>query len=167
MSLISFIREAGEKLFKSAQASPAPAQAAGPTGGDVAKMNETAAQAIEKYIGSQGLKADSLDVKYDGASQTVTVSGVAPDQATKEKIVLCCGNVAAVAKVNDMLTVAAPSEAASTYREVKSGDTLSKIAKEAYGDANAYMQIFEANKPMLSHPDKIYPGQMLRIPAKS
>jgi nucleoid-associated protein YgaU len=47
-----------------------------------------------------------------------------------------------------------------------SGDTLSKIAKEAYGDANAYMKIFEANKPMLSNPDKIYPGQKLRIPAK-
>ena len=94
------------------------------------------------------------------------MSGVAPDQATKEKIVLCCGNVAAVAKVNDMLTVATPAEPESTYREVKSGDTLSKIAKEAYGDANAYMKIFEANKPMLSNPDKIYPGQMLRIPAK-
>ena len=99
-------------------------------------------------------------------SQTVTVSGVAPDQATKEKIVLCCGNVAAVAKVNDLLTVASPSEPESTYREVKSGDTLSKIAKEAYGDANAYMKIFEANKPMLSNPDKIYPGQKLRIPPK-
>jgi nucleoid-associated protein YgaU len=96
----------------------------------------------------------------------VTVSGVAPDQSTKEKIVLCCGNVAAVAKVNDMLTVADGGGAESSYREVKSGDTLSKIAKEAYGDANAYMKIFEANKPMLSNPDKIYPGQKLRIPPK-
>ena len=49
---------------------------------------------------------------------------------------------------------------------MKSGDTLSKIAKEEYGDANAYMKIFEANKPMLSNPDKIYPGQKLRIPPK-
>ena len=49
---------------------------------------------------------------------------------------------------------------------VKKGDTLSKIAKEFYGNANAYMKIFEANKPMLSHPDKIYPGQNLRIPAE-
>ena len=47
---------------------------------------------------------------------------------------------------------------------VKSGDSLSKIASEVYGDANKYMQIFEANKPMLSDPDKIYPGQVLRIP---
>ena len=78
---------------------------------------------------------------------------------------LCCGNVASVAKVNDMLTVATPAEPESKYHTVKSGDTLSKIAKEAYGDANAYMKIFEANKPMLKDPNKIYPGQMLRIPA--
>ena len=47
------------------------------------------------------------------------------------------------------------------------GDTLSKIAKQYYGNANAYMPIFEANKPMLTHPDKIYPGQVLRIPPKA
>ncbi len=162
MSLISFLQDAGEKLFSRPKAAPA-ASAAAPAP-DIAALNATAAQAIEKYIASQGLKADGLDVKYDGATQTVTVSGVAPDQATKEKIVLCCGNVAAVAKVDDMLTVASPAEPESSYHQVKSGDTLSKIAKDAYGDANAYMKIFEANKPMLSSPDKIYPGQMLRIP---
>ncbi len=165
MSLISFIQEAGEKLFNHPKAAPAAAPAAAATP-DINALNATAGPAIEKYIASQGLKADGLDVKYDGASQTVTVSGVAPDQSTKEKIVLCCGNVAAVAKVNDMLTVADGGGAESSYREVKSGDTLSKIAKEAYGDANAYMKIFEANKPMLSNPDKIYPGQKLRIPPK-
>ena len=164
MSLISFIKEAGEKLFKhpQAEASATAPVAAQP---DVAQLNATAGAAIEKYIASQGLKADGLDVKYDGASQTVTVSGVAPDQATKEKIVLCCGNVAAVAKVNDMLTVANGGGQESTYREVKSGDTLSKIAKEQYGNANQYPKIFEANRPMLQNPDKIYPGQVLRIPA--
>ncbi len=161
MSLISFIQDAGEKLFSHPKAAPAAGAAPQP---DIAALNATAGQAIEKYIASQGLKADGLDVAYDGASQTVTVSGVAPDQTTKEKIVLCCGNVSSVAKVNDLLTVAAPAEPESSYREVKSGDTLSKIAKDAYGDANAYMKIFDANKPMLSNPDKIYPGQMLRIP---
>ncbi len=163
MSLISFIQEAGEKLFNHPSAAPA---AGAPAQPDVAALNTTAGAAIEKYVASQGLKADGLDVKYDGAKQTVTVAGVAPDQATKEKIVLCCGNVAAVAKVNDLLTVADGGGQESTYREVKAGDTLSKIAKEAYGDANAYMKIFEANKPMLSNPDKIYPGQKLRIPAQ-
>lgn len=165
MSLISFIRDAGEKLFNAPKAAPAPAAAA-PAAPDIAALNATAGQAIERYIASQGLTADGLAVQYDGATQTVTVSGVAPDQATKEKIVLCCGNVAAVAKVDDLLTVATSAEPESSYREVKSGDTLSRIAKEEYGDANAYMKIFEANKPMLSNPDKIYPGQMLRIPPK-
>jgi len=163
MSLISFIKEAGEKLFKHPQAEAGAAPAAAPP--DVAQLNAAAGAAIEKYIASQGLQAEGLDVGYDGATQTVTVSGVAADQATKEKIVLCCGNVASVAKVNDMLTVATPAEPESKYHTVKSGDTLSKIAKEAYGDANAYMKIFEANKPMLKDPNKIYPGQMLRIPA--
>jgi len=48
---------------------------------------------------------------------------------------------------------------------VKSGDTLSKIAKEHLGDANAYMAIFEANRDQLNDPDKIKPGQVLKIPA--
>jgi nucleoid-associated protein YgaU len=169
MSLISFIQDAGEKLFAHPKAAPAPAAAGGAPAQpapDIAALNATASQAIERYIGSQGLKADGLDVEYDGATQTVTVSGVAPDQATKEKIVLCCGNVSSVAKVNDLLTVAGGGGQESSYREVKSGDTLSKIAKDEYGDANAYMKIFDANKPMLSSPDKIYPGQKLRIPPK-
>ena len=50
---------------------------------------------------------------------------------------------------------------------VAKGDTLSHIAKEFYGEANKYHQIFEANKPMLKDPDKIYPGQMLRIPPEA
>ena len=52
----------------------------------------------------------------------------------------------------------------SQFHDVVRGDSLSAIAKEYYGNANKYMAIFEANKPMLSHPDKIYPGQKLRIP---
>jgi nucleoid-associated protein YgaU len=111
------------------------------------------------------LEATGLMVEFDGASSAVTVRGIAADQATKEKILLCCGNVAGVGSVNDQLTVETPVEE-SKYYTVKSGDTLSKVAKEFYGNANAYMQIFEANKPMLSHPDKIYPGQTLRIPPK-
>ncbi len=162
MSLIGFIADAGEKLF--AAGAPAPSPAAKP---DIATLNATAGAAITHYIASQNLTAQNLSVRYDGASKTVTVSGVAPDQATKEKIVLCCGNVSSVAKVDDQLTVAQGATPPSTYYEVKSGDSLSKIAKAAYGDANVYMKIFEANKPMLSDPNKIYPGQQLRIPPKS
>jgi nucleoid-associated protein YgaU len=163
MSLISFIKEAGEKLFKHPQAEAPAGAAPAAAQPDIAKLNATAGAAIEKYIESQGLKADGLNVGYDGATQTVTVSGVAANQSTKEKIVLCCGNVAGVAQVKDMMSVdrSAPE---ATYYTVVSGDNLSKIAKAQYGDANKYMKIYEANTPMLKHPDKIYPGQVLRIP---
>lgn len=63
--------------------------------------------------------------------------------------------------VADITVVAPPVR---TYT-VKSGDTLSKIAKEMLGNANAYMTIFNANKDQLSDPDKIKPGQVLKIPS--
>lgn len=162
MGLVSFLKDAGEKLFGGKAAQAAESTAASPAA-DVAQLNDTAGQAIEKYIAAQNLRAENLDVKFDGASGTVVVSGTAPDQATKEKILLCCGNVSGVEKVDDRMTVAQPADP-SRFHTVAKGDTLSAIAKTYYGNANKYPQIFEANKPMLSHPDKIYPGQVLRIP---
>lgn len=168
MGLISFIENAGEKLMAGATAPPAGTSAAtSPGSPNVTELNAAAGAAIAKYVASQNLSAQNLGISYDGASTTVTVKGIAPDQATKEKIVLCCGNVHSVAKVDDQLTVAQSATPASTFYQVKSGDTLSQIAKSVYGDANAYMKIFEANKPMLTDPNKIYPGQQLRIPAKT
>jgi nucleoid-associated protein YgaU len=168
MGLISFFKEAGEKLFgsKNPEAAAAAAKAA-PSDAELqakaAEANKAAAAAIETYIASQNLKADGLSVQFDGASSVVTVSGQAADQATKEKILLCCGNVAGVGSVADMMTVAQPADESQWHTVVK-GDTLSAIAKKFYGNANAYQKIFEANTPMLKHPDKIYPGQLLRIP---
>ncbi|WP_127998635.1 peptidoglycan-binding protein LysM [Piscinibacter defluvii] len=169
MGIMSFIKEAGEKLFghKEAETAAAQAQAAPDNSAALAAAqaaNQKAADAIGKYIAANGLTADALDISFDGASSTVTVAGQAADQATKEKILLCCGNVAGVAGVNDLMTVAAPADESKWHTVVK-GDTLSAISKTYYGNANQYMKIFEANKPMLSHPDKIYPGQLLRIPA--
>jgi nucleoid-associated protein YgaU len=167
MGLIDFVKSAGEKLFGrgTAQAAMAEMQAAPADPAKVAAANAAAGDAILDYIKSQNLSATGLTVTFDGASSSATVYGVADDQATKEKIILCCGNVSGVGKVNDMMTVSV-SEPPAEYYTVVSGDTLSKISKQYYGDANQYMKIFEANKPMLSHPDKIYPGQMLRIPPK-
>ena len=165
MGLMSFIKDAGEKLFGIGQAKAAQeAVKAAPTPENVAAMSAAAGEAIEKYINAQGLSVSALDIKFDATSGAVTVAGTVPDQVTKEKVLLCCGNVAGVASVNDMLVVTAP-EPESQWHTVVSGDNLSKIAKKFYGDANKYPVIFEANKPMLSHPDKIYPGQLLRIPA--
>ena len=59
------------------------------------------------------------------------------------------------------------SSTATRIYVVVSGDSLSKIAKQFYGNAGKYTVIFEANKPMLKDPDKIYPGQVLRIPPAS
>jgi nucleoid-associated protein YgaU len=166
MSIMSFIEDAGEKLLAagSGKVTDSAPPAAPPS---LAQLNAAAGAAIAKYVASQNLSAQNLSITYDGASKTVTVAGVASDQATKEKILLCCGNVHSVAKVDDQLTVAQATAPVSTFYDVKSGDSLSKIAKAVYGDPNAYMKIFEANKPMLTDPNKIYPGQQLRIPPKS
>lgn len=164
MGLMSFIKEAGEKLFGKGEAKAATeAAASAPTPENIAAASAAAGQAIADYIRAMNLNVDSLDVQFDAPSATVTVAGVAPDQGTKEKVVLCCGNVERVAAVNDMMTVAAPADESKYYTVVR-GDNLSKISKEFYGTPNKYMAIFEANQPMLSHPDKIYPGQLLRIP---
>jgi len=158
--MLSFIKEAGEKLFHRDTAT------AGSSPQDQLKAaNDQAADAIMNYIGAQGLKATGLTVTYDGMTGTVTVYGIAPDQQSKEKIVLCCGNVQNVGSVNDQMTVD-QSEPEAKYYTVVGGDTLSKISKQYYGDPNRYAAIFEANKPMLKSPDLIYPGQMLRIPSQ-
>ncbi len=166
MGLMSFIKEAGEKLFGKGEAKAAQdAAAQSPSPENVARLNTAAGEAIENYIDTMGLEVDALEVQFDGATGTVTVNGQAPDQATKEKVLLCCGNVQSVSAVNDMLTVAEAAPTAQWYTVVK-GDNLSKISKQFYDTPNQYPLIFEANKPMLTHPDKIYPGQVLRIPPK-
>ncbi len=164
MGLMSFIKEAGEKLFGRGEAKAAQeAVQAAPSPETIAAMSAAAGKAIGDYIATQGLPVDGLDISFDAPSGAVTVAGTVPTQATKEKVLLCCGNVSGVASVNDLLMVSNP-EPEAQWHTVVSGDNLSKIALKFYGNANKYPAIFEANKPMLTHPDKIYPGQMLRIP---
>ena len=117
-----------------------------------------------RYVMSLGLDVENLRVKYDDGVATVT--GKAKSQADREKVVLALGNTDGVAQVDDQMEVASP-EAEAKFYTVKKGDSLSKIAKEAYGDAMKYPVIFEANKPMLTDPNLIYPGQVLRIPPAS
>src|SRR5688572_16072445 len=105
MGLLSFIKEAGEKLFNKAEAKAAITEAqADPAAEDKAKAaSDAAADAIVTYIHASNLDATGLLVTFDAKTSVVTVYGVAPDQATREKIVLCCGNVAGVSSVNDMM----------------------------------------------------------------
>ncbi|MDR0478556.1 MAG: peptidoglycan-binding protein LysM [Burkholderiaceae bacterium] len=161
MGLLSFIKEAGEKLFggNAAQAAQSSAQAAASS---AAELNAKAGAAIKTYIEKQNLGLTNLAVTFDGASGKVVLAGNAPSQEAAEKAGLSAGNVASVTSVENGLQF--PAGAASQYHDVVRGDTLSAIAKKYYGDANKYPVIFAANKPMLSDPDKIYPGQKLRIP---
>lgn len=155
MGLLSFFKDAGEKLLghKPAEVAAAP---------NVEELQNQAADAIKTYVGTQGIDTSGLTLAFDATKSEVTVSGEAPDQATREKIILCCGNVKDVASVNsDNLK---PDVDESQWYTVVSGDNLSKISKQYYGDPNKYNAIFEANKPMLKSVDLIYPGQMLRIP---
>ncbi len=161
MGLVSFIRDAGERLFGGgAKAAPAADPAA------KAAADREAATAIEKHIGGFNLPVTALTVTFDTASGVAKLYGVAKDQATREKAVLSAGNVQGVVQVDDQMTVEVDAAPPAQYYTVVKGDTLSKIAKHHYGDANAYPAIFEANRPMLTHPDRIYPGQVLRIPPR-
>ena len=151
MGLFSFLKNAGAKLLgREAKSNEA----------DVAADNAHKSTLIRSIIESSGVGIDNLEVELD--DDKVTVYGQTESIDDKEKIVLIAGNIEGIATVDDRISVVAPVQ--SRFHEVKSGDTLSKISKEVYGDAMKYNVIFEANQPMLTHPDKIYPGQMLRIP---
>ncbi|MEO6284041.1 MAG: peptidoglycan-binding protein LysM [Dyadobacter sp.] len=151
MGLLSFLKGVGEKVFhKEDPATPAP------------EKEPLRASALLAHVKSLGLAYNNLTVKTSG--DTVTIEGEVAQQEDAEKIALAVGNVEGVQVVDNKLKVATPAPEA-TYHTVEKGDTLSKIAKTVYGDMMKYPIIFEANKPMLTDPDKIYPGQVLRIPA--
>ncbi|MGA9442080.1 MAG: peptidoglycan-binding protein LysM [Methyloceanibacter sp.] len=144
MGFFDFVKNAGKSIF----------------GSDADAAETDPAAAIAKEIGDPSL-ADKIKVEVDG--ETVKVTGDVPDQATREKIIVAAGNVDGISKVDEELKPADDSPQGKFHTVIK-GDTLWAISERAYGDGSKYMTIFEANKPMLSHPDKIYPGQTLRIP---
>ncbi len=158
MALFDFVKDVGERLFGGEKQKAAAPSATGPSA-----TGEDRGAAIAQHIRRLNLAPEDLTVAYDDAKGVATLSGTAPDQATRERIVLAAGNVDGVAQVDDRMTVAKPAAEARFYT-VQKGDSLSNIAQSMYGDAGKYRTIFEANRPMLSDPDKIYPGQVLRIP---
>jgi nucleoid-associated protein YgaU len=152
MGLFSFIKDAGAKVFgigKTTAEEAVEAAAAKATG---------LTNAVEAY----NFNVVDLNIEVDG--DVAKVWGTADSQETKERVILVIGNTEGIATVDDNMDVEVPQPEAQ-FHTVVSGDTLGKIAKAFYGNAMKYPVIFEANKPMLSHPDKIYPGQVLRIPA--
>jgi len=140
MGLWNFVKNAGKSLVGSAEAADAPAE-------DV----------LMKEVSDLGLDATGLNITVE--DDQVKVTGDAVSQEMKEKVILAVGNIEGVAAVEDEVAGSDP-----VFHTVVRGDNLSKIAKKHLGKSSLYPKIFEANKPMLSHPDKIYPGQVLRIP---
>ncbi len=126
---------------------------------------EKRAEAIRREIQRLGLPGD-INIEVEGSR--VKVTGDVPDEATRQKLAMIVGNVKYIEAVDDSgLSGVAPQARQPKVHEVQSGDTLSAIAKQHYGDANAYRKIFEANQPMLKDADDIYPGQVLIIPEQA
>lgn len=154
MGLFSFLKGSGSKIFNKKEEEAVKTA----TAADAERMKT---DAMLRAVND--LKLDVKNLSLDIQDETVVVYGEAETQLAKELVVLTLGNNMGITKVDDRMTVVKPADEATFY-EVKSGDSLSKIAKAHYGDAMKYNSIFEANKPMLTDPDKIYPGQVLRIP---
>lgn len=150
MGLFSFFKRAGSKKLDDAVKSKA----------DAAAAKAEKEQLLSTIVSNSGICVDNFSVDLN--DDKVAIYGQTESVEDKEKIILMVGNIEGIATVDDRLSVIAPPQA--TFYEVKSGDSLSKIAKAHYGDPMKYTDIFEANKPMLKDPDLIYPGQMLRIP---
>jgi len=155
MGLISFIKNAGEKIFGKSQA---------------AQETDKAALIMD-HIRSFGF--NTADIQAQVNNDVVILTGKVDTIADKNKIIVTAGNVEGIAKVEDRMVViptgseipaAEVAEPGKQFYTVVPGDTLSKIARQFYGNPNKYPVIFEANKPMLTSPDKIYPGQVLVIP---
>ncbi|MFC6267886.1 peptidoglycan-binding protein LysM [Frigoriflavimonas asaccharolytica] len=153
MGLGSFLKNVGSKIFG---------------GGETA---EEQAQKVRDHVAKFGFDVSGLT--FTVADDKVTIAGNAKNWEEKNKIYVAAGNVEGIEEVTDNMTVAVQEAEVQVadivvpmirFHAVESGDTLSKIAKEAYGDANEYHKIFEANQPMLTSPDKIYPGQVLILP---
>lgn len=150
MGLISFIKNAGDKLFKSEE-----------------RREQEKADLIAAHIKKFGFNTSDIKVKVD--DDKVILMGSIDTIENKNKIVVTAGNIEGIASVDDWIVVknppvVAPPPPEKQFYTVKKGDYLSKIAKEVYGNANKYNIIFEANKPMLKDPNLIYPGQVLVIP---
>lgn len=124
------------------------------------------AEALKMDLDSYGLGTEKVQVEVKG--DTAIIKGDVSDQAAFEKAVVAVGNTLGISKVDTGgVKVAGAGQKEPVFHTVKKGDNLWKIAEARYGKGNGskYGVIFEANRPMLSDPDLIYPGQVLRIPS--
>lgn len=145
MGLLDFARDVGRQLFDT---------------------DAEAADNIKQHLEVKMTGISNVEVEFDDG--VATVCGDCDNQKVREQAILIAGNVKGVSKVvADDLRAPEPEaepETKDEFYEIVSGDTLGGIAKKFYGKAGAYMKIFEANKDIISDPNKIYPGQKIRIP---
>lgn len=144
MGLFSFLKTVGQKIG---------------LGDDGPKAEDLKKSLDAHNLGTEGVQVSVVNDK-------VVLKGQVKDQATLEKALLAVGNAQGVAEVDTNALKVEKAEPESVLYTVKSGDNLWKIAEAHYGKGQGEKNtlIFEANRPMLSSPDKIYPGQVLRIP---
>ena len=142
MGLFDFIKSAGKALGIGGEDEP------------------PSAEELKKELDSHDLGTENVTIEVEG--DKAIVKGAVEDQTAFEKMVVAVGNTLGISKVETDVEV--PDEKEPVFHTVQKGDTLWAIATKAYGNGAKYNAIFEANKPMLTHPDRIYPGQVLRIP---
>jgi nucleoid-associated protein YgaU len=146
MGLFDFAKDVGRQLFDT---------------------DAEAADNIKQHLEIKMTGLKNISVEFDDG--VATVCGECDSQKTREMAILIAGNVKGVEKViADDLKAPPPApeepESKDEFYEIKSGDTLGKIAKQFYGSAGKYTRIFEANRDVIENPDRIYPGQKIRIP---
>ena len=165
MGLFSFLKNAGSKVLTKKAAKKVSTPETRKLEKELAKKQEELFKKqkmilLKGVIDSMGIKVKNLELDMNG--DKVTVYGSVKKQEDKERLILALGNVNGVGRVDDRISVTKPAEEAKFYT-VKRGDSLSKIAKRFYGDPMKYKELFKANQPPLKDPNKIYPGQQLRI----
>ena len=151
MGLFDFVKDVGRQVFDT---------------------DSEAADNIKQHLEIKTSGLSNLDVQFDDG--VATICGDCTSEAVRNSAILVAGNIQGVEKIiADDLRAPAPApekaeEPVETveYYEIASGDTLGAIAKRFYGSASKYTKIFEANRDIISDPNKIYPGQKIRIPSE-
>jgi nucleoid-associated protein YgaU len=143
MGMFDFIKSAGKSLGFGKEQAPT-------------------ADALKKELESHGLGADKVNLEVLG--DKAVIRGDVSSQEILEKVIVAVGNTQGISAVETDVKV--PDAREPVFHTVKKGENLWKIAEKHYGNGVKHAVIFEANRPMLTHPDKIYPGQVLRIPVQ-
>ena len=147
MGLFDFVKDVGNRIFDT---------------------DAEAAENIKQHLEIKTSGISNIEVEFDDG--VATICGDCANQATKDNAVLMVGNIKGVEKVvaDDMRVPPPkeeePEEEKVEFYEIVSGDTLGGIAKKFYGNASKYTKIFEANRDIIEDPNKIYPGQKIKIP---